>query len=308
MTGASFLYFVLRYAPMMNRVSVLFSLAYTDRNSVNCITLSWMYEILSFFTLASVAILSALRVHAVWDNNRLLLILLLVLGLVLPCTHLVIRSFPAIGEPPSLLPTTRWGTCPLFLADPLQTTSMPKETARLLLMVSRIASLASDLLVVALVSAKTIQLCRQALVEQPSCSIVVMILRDGTIYFVILAASSISLMFALANTNYDGSFDMILTLSSILMGRFFVHLRKVASYKHRLRHASFSSTTRSQDDGNTPWESARFTVLRETSLLHYMDPRLGDGIIPTVGEEEEDIDRNPSIPTHKLSNQDIPPV
>jgi len=286
MSGASFLYYVLRYAPLLNRGSVLFSLVYMDRNSLSCQTLSWIYEMLSFFTFASIAVLSALRVYAVWDGNRALFILLLLLGLVLPSVHLVIRVFPAVPEI-----TTPWYTsmtCRLSLADPLSSTSLPEATASLLLIVSRFASVASDLLVVFLVSWKTIVLPRQAILQRISSSLVVTMLKEGTIYFIILVAFSVSLMFAFSHANYDGSFDLILVISSILMARFFVHLRIVASPSHhKLNDSVFKLTTQNSNFPESVMTSPRFAIALD-SPSHPLDTRHTGDIVAEGEEELED--------------------
>jgi len=292
---ATILYFVIRYAPLISRTAVIYSLL-PGSNTQTCMIVSWIYEMLVFFTLSSIAVLSALRIYAIWSLQRALLATVLFTGMILPIIHLIVRTSTLTSHAQQSM------TCQLFLANPLNnqmTSIFSAKTAELLVLVSRFAATGSDGLIVLLIWLK-IYATYKVLVTSKlpvKSSLIRMVFRDGVLYFFFLLMSNMSLLFAsgMTNKDFDGSFDLIFSLSSILMCRFVIDLRSVHTDSrlsfpidlNQFSSVKFISNINNASDTLVPDQSTQSSGLR---ILESLDGPVGGGGEDFRGEEEGELD------------------
>lgn len=227
---AATVYFVIRYAPLLSRAIALYSLISDIEDHTSCVAVSWVYELLAFAAFTGVAVMTAMRMYAIWSGNRFLFMLTFVITMVFPIIHLVVRAMTSqVVETP--LQSNILRTCRLLLADPFSSSpGSNHDSAHILLLVARAFSLFSYALVVVLLWIKTASVRHVITGKSWTRTIARLPLRDGIIYLWSLLSCNLVTFFtsALPTGLYDGDFDLILALSSVLMARFFLYLRVLA--------------------------------------------------------------------------------
>ncbi|OBZ67656.1 hypothetical protein A0H81_12198 [Grifola frondosa] len=156
----------------------------------------WIDVILLVITFLVIAIFSSLRVYALADRNWKFPFLILIFGLVLPVAILYQQT---------------------TLTVLLQLTDCVLATA------SRSAAIASDLLVVIVTIWKT----KGAISRANVAPLSIVILRDGTFYFVVLLLFNVADIIMLQVAINGAVADLVTALSVILISRFILNLRTV---------------------------------------------------------------------------------
>ncbi|CAL1699005.1 unnamed protein product [Somion occarium] len=193
--------------------------------ATRCLASVWIYELLYFSTQVTVLLVSALRIYVVFSLNFRLFTIILIPGLLLPCAHL---SYTAISTRILVHDTT--GTLNCFFLDTHGSATGAKEVET-----SCFTEFACDTFVIILLWTRTIQIYRMSSDARLNLSSVVrVLLRDGTIYFLAMVCLGIPL---LLSTNREqplsllsgfgaAALDLSMALRSILVCRFMLNLRE----------------------------------------------------------------------------------
>jgi len=286
---ATILYFTIRYAPLISRVAVVYSLM-PNPDTQTCMIVSWIYEFLVFFTLSSIALLSALRIYAIWSLRLGPLVMVLSTGMILPIIHLTVRTITLTTR---AQPLPARMDCQLFLANPhnIQVTSvLSPRAAELLIFISRFAATASDGLIVLLIWLKVFATYKVLVLSKLPfrSSVIRMLLKDGVLYFMFLLVVNLSLLLAsgLTNKDFDGSFDVIVALSSILMCRFIIDLRKVKTdSRPSLPLDLNSSSVEFTSNPMLVWQPSM-----SLRILESLDRPIADGLVGGGDEKGGDVE------------------
>lgn len=185
----------------------------------------------------------ALRTHAVSSANWYLVLPVLLLGLVPVGTNLyTIVAFPRIWMPQ--------------LQQCIQSVTISSEKNEALLIATRISVVFSDILVVGATwyyllihrpaALAHTQLFSMVLVSKPHLP--TLVLRDGTLYFLAISLLNVYLLvWSQSALRVDGITSLINVLSSILAGRFLLHIRSAASRRNASSGSQYSDSQSAAD-------------------------------------------------------------
>lgn len=162
---------------------------------------------------AQVAVFSALRVSAIWGRNWLLFLVVSVLGLV-----------PVV---PNAYVVATW-TYSFDTGSCIATTRLSLRTIVILGLITRVSVIIADVLVLVLTWVKTYEQVVSARRLGQTMSVSICLLRDGTIYFVILLALNLFALLTVTTLTSKSVFDTpVVTIPPILVSRFILNLRQV---------------------------------------------------------------------------------
>jgi len=171
----------------------------------------WLEELSTFIGLITLAFIGAMRIYALWERNIYLTTFVLVLGLVMPCATLYLRATSILSVyAPDISCSTR--------GEYDDVTS-----ANTLFFAGWIFDAATNVSLVGLTWKKTFSIYRMAARARIKATVPELLLRDGTMYFMILTAFHITLN--LVNPTAIGTYD-VTALSSIVMSRCMLNLRR----------------------------------------------------------------------------------
>jgi len=162
------------------------------------------------------------------------------------------------------------------------------DTGNKLLIATRACAIASDLLALAITWSSTYQIKRDADKAKIKASLATLLLRDGTLYFVILLAlNAMHMGFYLTNTFVDISW-FIVPISSSLISRFLLNLRQV--YHPSKDDQSRPSFVRSAYNTQSQMSDLRFA----STFIGNMGAPLHYGSVTTTSDMERTTDLSSS--------------
>lgn len=184
-----------------------------------CVAYYTIRQLLFFFAYAQVALLSGLRVYALWHNSQLRFLFLAVVLL--------------LGSVPIWTNAYRWSVTSIaYYGPPFDTCNISiaitQKTNDGMLYFTRSSAIAVDVIVLALTWAKTFQHWRQSRLVSQTMSVSSLFIRDGTLYFAMLLAMNVAqvLTYSRANDYYGNSANTFLqNIPPILVQRFMLNLR-----------------------------------------------------------------------------------
>lgn len=207
---------------------------------ISCEAMSMLYDILQIILYAVAAAFSALRVYAINDRDWLSAMLTLILGLPPVAVNIFYTAIASYD-------TVSW-----IVGNPECNggNDLSQSTENKLTIATRTCATASELIVLIVIWSKTYKLFIQSRRNRWRLSLVTLILRDGTIYFVcLLALNVIQMALELSEGPYFGvASEFIAMLPSILISRFLLHLRDVQHSMHTPTSLSRPSFVHSSQD------------------------------------------------------------
>ncbi|OBZ67925.1 hypothetical protein A0H81_12162 [Grifola frondosa] len=181
---------------------------------------------MNFVLLCGAATFSALRAYALWGRNKWVLIFTLALGLVNPAISLYqyIINIPGVN-------TFTIESCGVVSQQPAEIT---EESAYIYVgyFGARASSVVADAAVLGLTWAKTFRMRAEAMECGIRTTFAAILMRDGTMYFLILLVINIAGL--VMNRPFNGSYiyamsTWIAIITAIMMCRFMLHLHEADS-------------------------------------------------------------------------------
>lgn len=191
--------------------------------SSTCERYNTVGQLVFFASLAEIALFSGLRVYALWHDSRfrhLLCVMVLLLGCIPIGTNIFgwSRMRARYEGPP-------FSTCAYSIQVSI-------ELNTIMLYLTRGGVIASDLLVLILTWTKTFTHWRQQRSVGIRSSISTLLLRDGTLYFLVLLASNMSQMLTYSTHNVTTAANVansfLQGMPPVLVQRFMLNLRQYA--------------------------------------------------------------------------------
>ncbi|OSD07814.1 hypothetical protein PYCCODRAFT_1430008, partial [Trametes coccinea BRFM310] len=216
LSAASILFVVNRYVNLLITVLELVEQA-PFQTPKSCPPVVRILQSLLIFSTFIVAAFATLRVYAVWSRNWRPALPVFLLALMTPVANLYmdITGTPIPAPRPSV-------------GCAIQTNIAPNVYSQIVI-AERTTTTAYDALVLIFTFIKTSQARRAAMSLSRRPSLVALILRDGTMYFLLLVVMNIAQIVVAAEfpgNNFVAFF--ISPLTSILISRFLLNLREVA--------------------------------------------------------------------------------
>ncbi|KAM5543473.1 hypothetical protein V8D89_002724 [Ganoderma adspersum] len=218
---ATALFVLTRYITLLDRLFVIISVL-TSYSFEACTVLTWVQAITTSMLIVVISAIAAVRIFALWSRDWRLFALIMIPGLFPALTNLYLRSVSAVVPVPSNLYTFR--TVP---------TAMSALTYKNLSIAARVVSILADGTVVMLTWLKTYRIFVLTKGMALRTNYSTLILRDGTLYFLAVCVLNAIAIVYIMHTSSNLLNDIIVTLSSILMSRFLLNLRR-----HRTRSAT----------------------------------------------------------------------
>jgi len=256
-SGTTVLYLVNRYGELAQKVLIILGLfpwqsitvrrlsltslsvflytCLTPSGRYSCTVISWMNDILSAITFLSISMFFALRVYAIMDRQVTLAVTVFVLASLLPAISLYQQSTISLSIVHA--PVLGFGICQEHSTIFVGTYSILATTCR-------VATAASDLLVLVITLVKTFNMRRLASEHNIRTPLMTLLLRDGSLYFAAIFTLNVADVILLQLVTFGAVADIVTTLSVILISRFMLNLRDLSladSEASRSSRAEFSS-------------------------------------------------------------------
>ncbi|GJE93316.1 hypothetical protein PsYK624_094750 [Phanerochaete sordida] len=165
---------------------------------------------------------SALRMYAIYNKSRRVLVIVLLMGLVNPCVSIYYSTALTIQAMPP--PFRGCG----------QQSNFHNSTVDLILCVSSVIlfgavfSILTEAVVLALTWSRTADMFLVLRKLKQKIGLVEMLCRDGTIYFLVLLVLTCLSMLSIPDQSFNNVPALTDTLSSICLSRFMLNLRAIA--------------------------------------------------------------------------------
>ncbi|KAI0792280.1 hypothetical protein C8Q75DRAFT_731532 [Abortiporus biennis] len=211
-TGATILFVLARYVPLITRIFILWTVIPIEQTRTS----------LLFINLCAIVFISTLRVYAVWSLNRWVFIPVLVSGLILPIVNIYLSASA------SILVSSKHDTtlvCQINIGSNYQRRDIHRRV--LIMVLSRVAMLVSESLVLVLTWIRTFGVFRTVLKAKLRRTLITLLLRDGTLYFLAIVGINVIAIGFIIRTGDNFLDDFITSISSVLMCRFIFNLRKI---------------------------------------------------------------------------------
>ncbi|KAI0705305.1 hypothetical protein C8T65DRAFT_652980 [Cerioporus squamosus] len=277
---ASLVYLLARYLEI-TRWTLWAYCSHTSISHSSCLAVQWMCMILSATTTLVAAAFAGLRMFALSDRNTPMSVVIFVLSALNPiCRVVTMVEWVVIEDLPSPDNCTVRGSL----------TNLRTSFA----IASYLAVILAELIVIITTWKRTFKICRAQLTPNSSYSIASVMLRDGSLYFMMLFVLNI-VVFVLPWTflrdpsGEKGWIDnmsqyMINPISSIVLARFILNIRSADARKSGLSTSvSMTDLQFGKDDGPN-W----LTSLAGPVHCGFVDPADGD-------EDIEDSDVNGAV-------------
>ncbi|EKM57597.1 uncharacterized protein PHACADRAFT_206490 [Phanerochaete carnosa HHB-10118-sp] len=241
----------------------------------SCKTLSVLDVVITLTGFIQTALFSSLRVFAIWRRSYVWSLPVFALSMVPVVTNLI---YTAMSKYISVAVPLVGMTCISESPFSGQTTYVP-QARRSVLYITRVSLILADTMVLILTWIKTFGHWRHARSVGVKVSMTTCLLRDGTIYFIILLAMNLAQLLT-----FDSSGDLApmgtfaTTLPPVLVNRFMINLRTVDS-----EVPDYSVSTNDQQQ-RTP--TLQFT--RSANRLGNIGATLQDGWSEDEAWDEED--------------------
>ncbi|KAL4246473.1 hypothetical protein ABKN59_008207 [Abortiporus biennis] len=221
-TGATILFVLARYVPLITRIFILWTVIPIEQTRTVCSVLLIFVQSLLFINLCAIVFISTLRVYAVWSLNRWVFIPVLVSGLILPIVNIYLSASA------SILVSSKHDTtlvCQINIGSNYQRRDIHRRV--LVMVLSRVAMLVSESLVLVLTWIRTFGVFRTVLKAKLRRTLITLLLRDGTLYFLAIVGINVIAIGFIIRTGDNFLDDFITSISSVLMCRFIFNLRKI---------------------------------------------------------------------------------
>ncbi|GJE98321.1 hypothetical protein PsYK624_145480 [Phanerochaete sordida] len=243
-SATTFLLVSTRWVMLLNQLANW--IPYVPTSAASCKAIDAAISTLYFIAILQVALFSSVRIYALWQDTRfawVYLSFIFVLSCVPIATNIFMLSRTSVvfeGPPISqcILPvnvsdhlsSAREAGLSLYLGRGTE----PRFAVEYF---TRSCALAADVAVLILTWVKTFRHWRQLRELNIGTSVASLLLRDGTLYFLALAAINIAQMLSLGSSSSSGSWSdsavvFLQALPSILTQRFMLNLRRFSSPEH----------------------------------------------------------------------------
>ncbi|CCM06021.1 uncharacterized protein FIBRA_08265 [Fibroporia radiculosa] len=259
-SGATVLFFLNRYLSIIYRILMLL------------VILPWQYlpqqtadDVITIMLDLILAVFTSLRLYAIWNRDRRILIAVILLGLVSPAANIFYyTTLQEEAAPPPL-----YG-CAVRVH---MSASAGEMSVPVGLVVMRLAdntfsfaifncvfAICSDAIVLILTWLKTAEIQRAfSSAHVKGGSISSLIQRDGTVYFLTLLVLNVVNLIAIKFQDYGCIPALTEVLSSILISRFLLNLRGVYLSDSELQEDAINKLSTNRDLGTSQLSSLRFS-------------------------------------------------
>lgn len=254
-----------------------------------CSRASRLSECLGTIIGISVALLIALRTYAIWQKNRWVFGVVLILGLSIPALNIYYYTIFKIVAAP--IPLTG---CSAFVDDH-RFFSIQISTS--------VINIVYDALVLVLTWVKTVGIRKSLARIGVKTSVPILLLRDGTIYFLLLLALNVS-NFVISDLLSNNVFtEMRRVITSILISRFMINLRGIYT-----RSGSTASSLHLSESSDIRFANSVFgNLATPLGLIEEAQRR-----VPSSPESEDiqivNVSGSPLTPHGIASPNDIPGI
>ncbi|TCD60385.1 hypothetical protein EIP91_010238 [Steccherinum ochraceum] len=197
------------------------------------------------FSTVRFAIFTALRLYAIWSRNRFVFLFVMAVSLVSPAVDIYYYALVPI----TAAPTPLIGCGEITNFSKRRSTFPPSCSFKLF---SPTSAILANVVVLVLTWLKTAGILRSLKTLKVKTSMGLLLLRDGSIYFILLCALNVLLALPCPHVN-NAANALADVVISILVSRFILNLRKV----YLTNHPSVAST----------FHSSRFSSLRFANSL-----------------------------------------
>ncbi|PIL23129.1 hypothetical protein GSI_14438 [Ganoderma sinense ZZ0214-1] len=208
-----------------------------------CTLGTWLHAITTSLLMVVMSAIAAVRTFALWNRDWRVLAVIMIPGLFPAFANLYFRSASAVLLVPSSL-----------FACQTMPTGMSALAYKNLSVVARVVSIFGDGMVVVLTWLKTYRVSVVTKGVASRISVSTVILRDGTLYFIVICILNVVAIVYVVRTGSNLLRDIIVSLSSILMSRFLLNLRR-----HHARRAEWQFVTAAPEDGMLSYSFPRLT-------------------------------------------------
>jgi len=278
----TFLYYIIRYLPLVETWLTLFTNAISaGATDSSCTGLVRLLQAISVVALVVFSVFTALRIYAIWSRNYFLFVALFLLGCFEPAANILFSAHDnqILSAPKPL------NTCISFLdqkASQQVYNTIPLATSGV--------KVGYEMLVFVLTVLKTFTIWRESRVLGKNLSFSGLILRDGSIYFFVIAAVSI-LDIILREISSSSAFLGIASiytpvLTPILYSRFILDLRRGQKHQGNVGGISELST---QEVSTVQFHRARAPKLnlgQDSEWGGYLESTLDEESSSEMGEME----------------------
>ncbi|KAI0700641.1 hypothetical protein BC835DRAFT_1304078 [Cytidiella melzeri] len=247
-TLATWLYVLVRYTALVS-TALRFS-AMIPAYASSCLGQSIALDIAIIAKFLYFAVFSAIRVYAVWEGNLLISGVVFVLALVPFATNIVHFSTLTIIIVPAQFAV--FESC----AGQARTSAQFNLGMSL---TTRLAAILADVIVIIATWSKTFQTYRDARRHGFAAPLVTLLLRDGTIYFIVLLIMNV--LVVLCNNvppleKFDFASPFLENFTSIIMCRLIINLRQVHHDNTVVNPSRYTTTIQFAADMGQPLYSA----------------------------------------------------
>jgi len=219
-TWATVLFVLNRYLTLLNRILMIvdmlpwqnFPQATADKTCESVLRLTEVITLI--LELVSMAFTS-LRLYAIWEKDRRIMLVVALLGLVPPAINIYYyTTLTIVSTPPPFV------GCGEYVA-------LTATQSNIIAYFNIAFAIVSDAVVLVLVWLRTYTIMREISKFGSGPHLSTLLLRDGTIYFVSLLILNIANLIAIRFQSFGSIPALTSVLTSILISRFFLDLREV---------------------------------------------------------------------------------
>lgn len=217
---ATVLFFVNRYVTLLYRTLMIiqmlpWSSLPEDQADTLCNGILRFNEVLTILLEVTVATFMSLRMYAIWSSDRRIFALVMLLSLVQPVVNIYYYTkLQIVAVPP---PFTGCA----------ETVLLPDAASSALSIFNRVFAISSDAVILILTWVKTAGIMRHFHSLKIQTSLVNMLFRDGTVYFVFLLILNVVNLIAIKEQAFGAIPALTDVITSILISRFMLNLRSV---------------------------------------------------------------------------------
>ncbi|KAL4251377.1 hypothetical protein ABKN59_005566 [Abortiporus biennis] len=226
-SGATVFFFINRYFTLVDLTLMLANFVHFPPDSA--IKLTLCNEVLEIVLQINVAVIMCLRLYAIWSKSFSVLVLFALLGFAPQVTRIYLYARTSHYKPATPLPVGCGGVS--IRDQNLHSFAIIREfwSQFLVWIVIPAYGIVYDALILIMTWAKTAGIRRILKSQQVNtdCSIVIYLLRDGTIYFLCLMILNAVTLMGVKTLTTGGVPIVLQSVTSILISRFMLNLRGV---------------------------------------------------------------------------------
>ncbi|GBE88858.1 hypothetical protein SCP_1402660 [Sparassis crispa] len=231
-SGATLLFMLNRYITLFGKTILLVTgFSWPNQTDAVCAAPVYLVEISTISVYIIVALISALRIYAIWNKDWRLFALVLAVGLAVPAINIYhyANSVPAAFAPWPLYGCAENASLsPAVFANIYAMFPESMLTADAVSLATHSCAIGVDALVLFLTWIKTYGIRKVASQMHIKATISTLLLRDGTIYFgTMLALNVVDLIIVQSDVIFNPLPNFIDVITCILISRFLLNLREV---------------------------------------------------------------------------------